>query len=67
MKKENQANLNRITHSILEVEEIVMMRSHRQHQFHNDENQRIMDANTRQSAISLHVPPFFQDRQNFSD
>lgn len=41
----------------------VLLRPHRQHQFHDDEHQRRMDANTRYNNVSLHVPPYFQDTQ----
>lgn len=69
MEKKQQASLNETSHlrQDTDSEEFIMLCSHRQHQFHNDESQRIMDANSRQNKISLHVPPFFQDTQNHSD
>lgn len=63
MKKENQPMMKDTAHLCQETEskEFVMLRPHRQHQFHCDEVQRIMDANARQTDVSLHVPPYFQD------
>ncbi|MBO0451711.1 hypothetical protein [Candidatus Enterococcus murrayae] len=46
-----------------ELEEFVVLRPHHQHQFHCDEVHRIMDANARQNNVSLHVPPYFQNKQ----
>lgn len=43
--------------------EFVMLKPHHQHQFHCNEVHRIMDANARQSNVSLHVPPYFQTMQ----
>ena len=37
------------------TKEFVMLRPHRQHQFHCDDIQKIMDANARQNKVSLHV------------
>ncbi|BBM19663.1 hypothetical protein G15_3343 [Enterococcus avium] len=65
MHKENQSMINDTDHLCQKTDskEVVMLRPHRQHQFHCDEVHRIMDLNTRQNNVSLHVPPFFQDMQ----
>lgn len=63
MEKEKSSRMNDTAHLCQETEakEFVMLHPHRQHQFHCDDVKRILDANARQTNISLHVPPYFQD------
>ncbi|MBO0411146.1 hypothetical protein JZO77_20535 [Enterococcus hulanensis] len=64
MQEKNHSIKNDTAHLYQETEkELVMLRPHRQHQFHCDEVHRIMDANARQNNVSLHVPPYFQNTQ----
>lgn len=63
MQKEKPSLIHDASHLCQDTEskEFVMLRPHRQHQFHCDEVQKIMDANARKNNVSLHVPPYFQD------
>lgn len=65
MKKEKHLTMSDVSHLCQRTEpkEFVMLQPHRQHQFHCDDVQRLMDANVRQNQISLHVPPYFQKMQ----
>ena len=64
MQKKDHSMKKEASHLYQETEkELVMLRPHRQHQFHCDEVHRIMDANAWQNNVSLHVPPYFQNTQ----
>ncbi len=63
MKEKESLVMNETSHLCHKDEEtLTMLRPHRQHQFHCDTHQ-LMDANTRQNKVSLHVPPYFQNTQ----
>ncbi|MDB1725090.1 hypothetical protein PMV48_15040, partial [Enterococcus avium] len=64
MQEEKQPMINDPSHLSQKsgAKEFVMLRPHRQHQFHCDDIQKIMDANARQNKVSLHVPPYFQEK-----
>ena len=64
MQEEKQPMINDPSHLSQKSgdKEFVMLRPHRQHQFHCDDIQKIMDANARQNKVSLHVPPYFQEK-----
>lgn len=46
-----------------DTKEIVLLRPHQQYQFHCDEVHRVMDINMRYTDISLHLPPYFQNKK----